>query len=175
VRHPTLALLGFLAAFGAREAHAYEDQATLSLDVGYAAVLANPDLPPHGAMVGLSGTWGLSDAFSIGARLAYAAHPGDPLLHVGIAGVEVVYLLDIVTVVPFFGLGTDAILTAADGGAGVDWGLHAVLGLDWLVSREWIVGVDIRPYVLPLSLADNGVDPVYLSVSLRASMVFDTF
>lgn len=167
--------LGILAVSGAQAApaKAYEDQATLFLDLGYAAVLANPDLPTSGVQLGLGGSIGLTDAWTVRARGSYGLHPASTSLHVATLGAEVYYVLDILKFVPFFGLGLDGVATIFDGGFGLDLGLHAVVGLDWLVSREWVVGLDIRPYVLPFSLASSGVDPVYLTVDLRVSFVFD--
>ena len=157
-------------------ARAYEDQVLLGLDIGYARALANDDLPANGLLSGLSVDIGIGDAWAIRCRAAYAFHPGGRPLHLGLAGAEVVYLLDILELVPFFGLGVDGILTQReDDGTGVDLALHAVLGLDWLVTREWVVGLDIRAYALPFSLADQGVDPVYLGAGLRLGYVFDRF
>ncbi len=156
------------------EAHAYEDQVTVGVEAGYGVVLANDALPAHGFDLGVVVDIGVGDAWSIRPRLAYVLHPARTTnLHIGIAGVEVVYLLDILEIVPFFGLGVDGIATIRDGAFGADIGLHAVLGIDWLPNRDWAFGIAVRPYVLPFSLAANGIDPVYLSVTVRASLVFD--
>lgn len=167
--------LVFLVAASSAPARAYEDQVTVGLEAGYGVVLANDALPAHGIDVGVVVDIGLSDAWSIRPRLAYVGHPARSggALHVGFAGVEVVYLLDILEWVPFFGLGLDGIATIRNGEFGADIAAHAVLGIDWLPNRDWAFGLAVRPYVLPLSLATNGVDPVYLSVTLRASLVFD--
>ena len=92
-------------------ARAYEDQVVLGLDIGYARALANDDLPANGLLSGLSVDIGIGDAWAIRCRAAYAFHPGGRPLHLGLAGAEVVYLLDILELVPFFGLGVDGILT----------------------------------------------------------------
>lgn len=156
-------------------ARAYEDQVVLTLDAGYAATLAS-DAPTHGLGFGLGVNIGLGDAWALQTRLSYAVHPGGGgPLHVGIAGVEVVYLLDILEIVPFFGLGVDGVATALDGNVRGDLGLHAVVGVDWLVTRRWLVGLEVRPYVLPLSLAETGGVPGYLTVDLRVGLVFDRF
>lgn len=167
-----LATLLTLALPGTR-ARAYEDQYTLSVDAGYAAVLANPDLPTHGIQVGIGASLGLTAGWSLRGRLAYAAHPASETLHVASVGAEVYYVLDILRFVPFVGIGIDGIGTIQSGAFGADLGLHAVLGLDWLVSRDVLVGLDVRPYVLPFSLAENGIDPVYLTVDIRVALVFD--
>ncbi|MBX3249631.1 MAG: hypothetical protein KF901_20815 [Myxococcales bacterium] len=159
----------------ASEARAYEDKITLGVGVGYAAVLANPDLPTHGARLAVEVGIGLNDAWSLTPRFEYVLHPATSALHVGLLGVEVTYALDIVAVVPVFGLGLDAIGTVRGGSFGADIAAHVVVGLDWLVSRTWLLGLDVRAYFLPLSLAETGVDPVYLTAGLRVAFVFDRF
>ena len=176
------ALVALLSMLGAPStARAYEDQATLDLDLGYAAALATDALPPNGVQFGVGGSWGLNDAWTIRGRLAYGVHPAAQPLHVGILGVEVVYLLDLVEVVPFAGLGADALGTGFDDGTGggsgfeANFAIHAVLGLDWLVSRRFIVGLDVRPYILPLAFDAETLAPVYLSASVRLSFVFERY
>ncbi|MEM9067791.1 MAG: outer membrane beta-barrel protein [Myxococcota bacterium] len=167
------ALVG-IALFAPQTARAYEDQVVLTLDVGFAAALANDELPQNGVAAGVGVNVGLNDAWALHARFGYAYHPNSDPLHVSIVGVEVVYLVDILEFVPYFGLGIDGIGTVRDG-FDADLGFHAVVGIDWLAARKWLVGLEIRPYVLPFSIADNGVDPVYLTVDLRFGVVFDRF
>lgn len=164
-------LLVALVVLTATPARAYEDQATLSLDAGMGFALSN-DAPTIGITGGIGGTLGIGDAWMLGARLGYSGHPGSPALHVGTAGVEAIYLVDILEWVPFFGLGTDVVF-AHHGQGSANWALHAIAGLDWSFSREWLVGVDARIYVLPLSLDEAGIEPAYLQVGLRISKVID--
>lgn len=156
-------------------ASAYEDKLVLTLDVGYAAALANDDLPTHAFSGGIGLDFGIRDAWSLRLRVAQAYHPSSEPLHVTIAGIEAVYLLDILQFVPFFGVGLDGIATVYDGDFGIDLGLHIVAGGDWLLARKWLLGFAVRAYFLPFSLADNGVDPVYLSASLKVGIVFERF
>ena len=158
-------------------AEAYEDQATLFVDLGYAAALGEDALPTHGIVGGLGGSWGLNDAWPLRGRLAWAGHPRD--LQMGTLGVEVFYMLDILELVPFAGLGVDGILTIADDGTGSSIGgtfaVHAVVGLDWLINRRFVLGLDVRPHLLPLGLSDDALPSVVLSASLRLSVVFDRY
>lgn len=165
---PLLVVLLWMAPAGAR---AYEEQLTVGVDAGYA--LASFDGATHGLTVGVDGSVGLGDLFSLRARAGYGLHPEDPTTHVAMAGAEVVYLLDVLEWVPYFGVGVDGFVTARDGDTRGDLGLHAVVGLDWLASRDWLLGLDIRPYLLPLAFDDAPLDPVYLTVTLRASLIFD--
>lgn len=158
-----------VAAGATGRAQAYEDQLTLGLGLGYAAVVTN-GLPPHGALAQVSASVGLDDVWTVQASLSYALHPGSEPLHVGIVGAELIYVVDVLEVVPFFGLGADAIGTIHAGNAGVDAAAHAILGVDYLASRTWLVGLDVRPYVLFTRLS---TEPVYITVSARASLIFD--
>jgi hypothetical protein len=156
-------------------AHAYEDQWTLGADIGAGLVLGNDSAPVAGIAVGVGASVGLSSAWTFRGRLSYDFHPATLPLHVMTVGAEVYYTLDILKFVPFFGVGLDGIGTVQEGALGADLAFHALVGVDWLVSRELVIGLDIRPYVLPFSLAERGIDPVYLSASLRVSLVFDRY
>ncbi len=173
VRRASIALV-LLAALPSL-ASAYEDKVVLTLDLGYGAALANDDLPTHGFAGGIGVDIGIRDAWSLRIRAAQSYHPSSEPLHVTIAGVEVVYLLDILQFVPFFGLGVDGIATVYEGDFGMDAAVHVVAGGDWLLARKWLLGFDVRAYFLPFSLADTGVDPVYLSVDIKVGVIFERF
>ena len=73
---------------------------------------------------------------------------------------------------PFFGLGA-TVMTAVDSAASapIRAGGHVVLGVDYLLSRRWICGLDLRTAILAeghqlLSATD---------LSLRLSRMFETF
>ncbi len=170
-----VALVLFGAALGAipSQAKAYEDQITLGLDLAYARAFVG-DLPTQGPMMGLSLGIGLGDAWTLTPRVAYAIHPDEAPLHVLVTGVELTYLFDILKVVPFVGVGLDGLTSFWQGEPGFDFAAHIVAGLDWLISRKWIAGIDIRAYVLPLALS-SGIDPVYLTAGLRISYVFERY
>jgi len=155
-------------------AQAYEERLTLGAELGVASVvLDDTDLPEWGALLGLSGSLGLNDIWSLRGHLAWAYHPGSDPLHVGLMGAEIVYLLDIVEIVPFFGLGLDGLFTLHQGSAGIELGAHGVVGLDYFYSRDLIFGFEIRPHLLPLSIEEARLDPVYVTANLRASLLFD--
>jgi hypothetical protein len=168
-------LLALTAAASAEAtALAYEGKISLDFEAGYARVLSGADLPRQGPMLGVASSIGLGDAWALRFRVSYAIHPGGDPLHVGVIGVEGIYLIDIVQLVPFFGLGIDAIGTLRAGDFGADPAVHAIVGLDYLVSPRILIGFDVRPYVLPLSINDlDGVDPVYLTVNARFGLLFD--
>ena len=152
--------------------------ATVGGTLGAGFVL-DPDAPATccGPSIGVSGSIGLGDTYALRAHVDAAWHPSsdaEPNLWIGFLGLEAIYLLDIVSVVPFFGIGLDAVLTGGDIAAGLEFGAHAILGADYLLSRDLAIGIDIRPKILFLSAVEDGrLDPVYLTVALRISHRFD--
>ena len=61
----------------------------------------------------------------------------------------------------------------ADGGEEFEAGFHGVVGLDYLCSPDFLVGVDVRSIVLPFLENEVSLDPLYLSVSFRAEWMFE--
>jgi hypothetical protein len=153
---------------------AYEDQGTLGVEAGYGVVvITDTTLPQHGALFGLELGFGLGDQFTVRAHADYGYHPGEDEMHLVLFGAEVLYLLDIVQVVPYFGLGIDGIATVYQDAAGLELGFHLTVGVEYLLSRHWLVGLDVRPHFLPITLAEGRVDPVYIAATLRVSWLFD--
>ncbi len=175
LRLPVATGLVLAVCLGAAPSHAsaYDQQWTLGIDAGYGAVLFDTPLPRHGIAFGADASIGLNDIWSLRARIGWAVHPGASTLHVASFGAELLYLVDVVEVVPYFGAGLDAIATIYEGRLGVEPAVHAVIGAEYLVSRAWLLGLDVRPYLLPLSLSDTGLSPAYLTITLRASLMFD--
>ncbi|MDB4975777.1 MAG: hypothetical protein JWN48_4118 [Myxococcaceae bacterium] len=167
-----LSLLGQSAA-----ARAYEEQVSVDLSVG-ATLLANPDLPTvAGPQLELGAGVGLGDAIVLRGTAGWAELLGqgrgdDRREATGRLRVEAIYLLDVLQVVPFFGLGA-TVMTAVDSPTRVPLrpGGHLVLGVDYLLSRRWICGVDVRTALL---LDDHQLVNVS-DISLRLSRMFETF
>jgi hypothetical protein len=151
-------------------ARAYEDQATVGVAVGYAGLLDQDRLPSNGVHVALSG--GLGDAWSIQGLLSYGVYPDPRPLHMGMAGLETVYALDIVRFVPLIGFGLDGVLSARDREARGDFALHVLLGVDFLVDRRWIVGADFRGFWVATN-ASSPLGPFMLTVAFRVGVRFD--
>ena len=161
-------------------ARAYEDQIGLSFGAGYAVVASDNPLPHHGFALQLEGSLGLDDTWEVRVIAGYALHLDAGSLHRVSTGLELVYLIDILELVPFFGLGVDAPVSIWDRegttDAWIDVAGHAVVGLDWLLSREWAIGLEVRPYVLLTSFDDQPprpADPVWITAILRAQMLFE--
>jgi len=153
-------------------ASAYEEQATLSLEVGYAGMPATETLPRNGVDVGLVAGGGLGDAWSIQGLLSYNVFPNERPLHLGMAGLETVYALDIVRFVPLIGFGVDGLLTVRDRGTRGDFALHVLLGVDYLIDQRWFIGADVRGYWVATNAA-SPLDPFILTVGARVGVRFD--
>lgn len=153
-------------------AHAYEDQIGLSVDATYGRIVPDSSRP-NGALLGITGSLGLDDAWTVRARLAYGVHPGTDLnpetLQVGIASAELLYLFDILEWVPYFGIGADVMTLNDSSGLGAEAGGHIVVGVDWLPTRELFVGGDIRMLTL-LSALDQR--PLYMAFTLSLGWLF---
>lgn len=92
-----------------------------------------------GGVFGLQGGYGLSDAFRIYANVDYGlgvltASPGS-LRHHGSLSFGIAYTLDVISVLPWFGIGLQTSLLATT--AAVEWVPFAEArgGVDWLLRR----------------------------------------
>lgn len=150
-------------------AYAYEDQLSLGVQAGYAAVVADTDLAVHGMALGLSASYGMNDIWLLRANSLYAYHPGSDAWHSALFGLELIYALDVLEWVPFFGAGANGMLSIVGSDVSGDGAANLVVGLDYLVSRSMIIGVDIRPYVVLTALDEQ---PGYLTVTLRLEFLF---
>jgi hypothetical protein len=168
--HLVTRLLGAAICFLVpRAAHAYEDQQTLGLGVGYANVVSST-LPAHGVCVDLSASSGLNASWTARARLTYGWHPDLVPLHVGMAAAELLYMIDILEFVPYFGAGAGVVghvrahtLTAYPA-------VHAFAGVDYLLSRALALELEVRSQALLSALQTH---PLYLTATLAVVWVLD--
>lgn len=154
--------------------HAYDRQVTLDAAFGWGLAPAL-DAPNHGPGGGIGASIGFDDLWGLGVYAHWFGHPpfnGGAAIHIGAVGIEALYFLDILQLVPFFGAGIDVLPTYDEAAPGLaaDFAVHLRASLDYLVSRELIVGIDIRPYILLTALS---VDPVYISFLARVSWAID--
>src|SRR5262245_31219100 len=168
-----LAVVGGLSLVwaSALPARAYEDQASFDAELSYGLAVSDTT-PPHGAAVGLGASLGLSNLWSARGQLGWPLHPGAPqVTSLFFVTAELLYVIDILAVVPYFGLGVDGIGRAASGrDPDVELGLHPVLGLDWLVSREIALGLALRPVFFVTAL---DTDPLYFKAGVTFSYLFE--
>ena len=163
----TGALFFWLATPGS--VHAYEDQQTIGVGAGYAYTISDT-APASGARLELSASAGLSLAWTARARLSYALHPDADPLHVGMAAVELLYIVDVLEFVPYFGVGTSVLASARDDRLRAYPALQAVLGVDYLMSRELTLEVDLSAHALLTAL---DTDPLYLAATVSLVWMLD--
>ncbi|MET0386258.1 MAG: hypothetical protein ABW321_09890 [Polyangiales bacterium] len=155
----------------AAPAFAYEDELTLGVGLGY-AYAAREGGPHSGAAAALEASLGLGQSWSTRAFVGYSLHPAKRSLSKLNAAVELVYVVDILEIVPYFGAGVDVLGSwgRATDGARADFGVHPVVGLDWLFSRDLIIGLEARP-VFVLTRWER--EPLSLNVLLTGSLVLE--
>jgi hypothetical protein len=143
---------GLLGALPAAPVRAFEDQLSVDVAAGYALITSAPALTHGGGGelgVGYGITHVLSARGSLGAQVLGGEHG---VRAAGRLLGELTYGIDVLSVVPSFGLGGSLLLVARPDDlpgqhAGVAGGPHAVLSLDYLWSRRLNVGVDLRELV----------------------------
>ena len=96
----------------------------------------------------------------------------DRPVHLGIAGLETVYALDIVRFVPLIGFGLDGLLTVRERRTRGDFALHGLLGVDFLINPRWLVGADFRGYWVATN-AHSPLSPFLMTVAARVGVRFD--
>jgi len=166
-----IAALTWDACIAPAPLHAYEDQFTLGVDLGYAHASAGR-LPHPGAALGVEASIGLNDVWSVRGIASYSLHPGPTSLSIVGLGAELLYLVDVFEFVPYFGAGCDVLGSWYTGshGLGAEFAVHPVFGIDVLLSREVALGLSARPMFLLSALSR---EPIYLTVSLGALLLLD--
>jgi hypothetical protein len=163
-------LLGLLCALvPALPVRAYEDQLSLSFGAGY-AYAASSALPKSGALFDVAVSYGFAPEGAVRGRVSYALHPDSEPLHVGSVGLDVLYVIDVVSVVPYFGIGASGVGRARDGDFDPEAAVQLVAGLDYLVSRAFALELELRPQLLVTQLDD---DPIYLGALVAAVWLID--
>lgn len=166
---PICLALTLLALPPARAA-AFEDQGTLSVELGYGQLVGSA-LPAHGLLAGATFAVGLDDAVTLRLGGAYALHPGGGgPLHVAAGYLEALYIFDILEIVPYGGIGLGGLLEAIGAESALEATAHVVVGAEYLLDRAWSLGLDLRAL---LKLTELEGDPIYVQVTLRAGYSFD--
>jgi hypothetical protein len=154
-------------------ARAYEDQVGLWAVAGYTGIVGDTPMPPHAIHAGVGVGVGLGDTWEIRGRLDYAFHVD--AAHRTALSVDLVYVLDVLSVVPYLGVGAGGALTVLSQTLGLgelrgDFLAAVVLGLDVLLDRTWTFGVELRPTFVVTSL---DAEPFVLSALARAQILFE--
>jgi hypothetical protein len=158
---------------GVPSASAYDRQAGLSLGAGYTGIVGDTPYPPHAVAASLGVGFGLVDTWELRLRADYAAHLSS--MHRVTGSADVVYLVDVLSVVPYLGLSLGGAVTILDASLGLgdvrgDLVLGGLLGLDVLIGREWTVGGEVR---FAWVVTDFEREPMQLTGLLRAQILFE--
>jgi hypothetical protein len=167
------ALIVVLAAAAAAPAQAYEDQASFDAELAYTRSFASVSEGSDGVGIGVGGSLGLSDTLTLRGQLMWAFHPwGDRSASLVWLSADLVYVIDVLEVVPYVGLGVDGagvIQTSSD--FTVQLGVHPVFGVDYLLSREVALGLQVKPIIMLTTIESWPLD---LQAGFTFSYLFDT-
>jgi len=155
-------------------ARAYEDQASLDVGLGGVVTAGAASLAKGGPELSAGGALGLSDLFVLRAQGGYAPlFRAGHVQQVGRVRLEAAYLLDVLRVVPFFGLGANLWLyrSRVNDDFQARPGGHVLVGLDYLWSRSWTLGLDVRIGLV----FEPGKVVSANEAQLRLSRMFDLF
>jgi hypothetical protein len=165
------ALLGGL--FTRTPARAYEEQVSVDLALGYAGIVDPEPVPSQLLAVDLGAAVGVADWLVVRSALGYGLlfDREHELAQAGRLRLEGAYLLDVLQWVPFFGLGGGLWALEERSGLAVRPAGHLWAGVDYLATRRWTVGVDVRIGFLWM----HGERVSFTEGQLRISRMFDVF
>ncbi|MBX7194598.1 MAG: hypothetical protein K1X94_21265 [Sandaracinaceae bacterium] len=163
-----LALMGLVPS-----AHAYDRQVGLFATAGYTGIVGDTPYPPHAVTAGLGVGFGLDDVWELRVRTDYAAHV--PNVHRMSLSADLVYLVDVLSAVPYLGISAGGALSVLDASLGLgelrgDFLAGALGGLDVLLGREWTLGVELR---LAWVLTDFDREPMQITGLARLQALFE--
>lgn len=173
-RQIAASLVILLTAFATQTgtARAYEEQLAVDVALGYGALAANGTLPGNLMSLDVGAAVGMSDWLVARSAFGYGALLGDgEVLNVGRGRLELAYLLDVLQWVPFFGVGGGLWALQGPSGLGLRPTGHLWFGVDYLATREWTLGVDVRTGVL----WQRGDVVSFTEGQLRFSRMFELF
>lgn len=155
----------------ASPASAFEDKLTLGAGAGYAVW---PGVPAaHGAALDLQAGLGLSETWQARVGAAFALHPHvseDLALKTLSVRAEIVYLIDIVDIVPFGGVGISGLGLFTVRDAELEPAAHLVAGAAYWLSFDWLLQLDVRAHLVPDAIEGN---PIYLVSTLSLVVALD--
>ncbi len=176
MRLALLIAVGSLLA--ARPALAEEGEWRAGGQVGYATSTLGPR-SGGGPAAFATGSYGMTEALTLKLRGGYSRHGLDADMkrkltegtsQVWLSSLGVEYTLDVLVVVPTFELGVGYTHISEDGRPSASELLLLVgIGLDYLWSRKWTLGIGAQYHVL---LTDPQRTPVYVAFGPRVAYLF---
>ncbi|MGZ3422778.1 MAG: outer membrane beta-barrel protein [Polyangiales bacterium] len=162
------------------DASAAQGVKRIGVQGGFAGVSGEGSFAGYGG--GLSAGYSFTDAWTLGISATASSNQiteAGPRGQVFVQSVGVSYALDILQIVPYFGV--YAGLYELHGGAlkntEVKGGAQLALGVDWVYSRDFTFGLELRGHALPgdfLRSPDNPT-PFYATTFLKAEYTWGWF
>ena len=162
LRYVASAAVFAACAFIADDACAAENVKRIGIAGGFAGVAGSEgNFSGYGGAV--LGSHALTDAWALAGNVTATSNKivaNGGRSHVLSEAVGLNYSLDVLQIVPYFGFYA-AVYEIGGGGAKsqVKLGMQLALGLDYILTREWIVGIDLRAHALPADFARSPEDP----------------
>jgi hypothetical protein len=165
-------------------ARATERSQGFGLDTGLAVLSVSGETAEVGVAWGLHYSIALTDQFDFVSELGGAVVDMDPIVTSSSPtdrpstlwnlDAGIIYKLDVVRFVPYFGalVGGYVLRDGSLPGALVLPGGELAAGGDYLLSRRWAVGLAIREHFL---FTDLGTYPSYLTVTARLALTWGSF
>jgi len=176
-----LAVLASVVVTGlAAPARAAQGVKRVGVQAGFAGMASEGSFAGFGG--GVRGGWSITDAWTLGVDATVSSNQvadkgGRSLVFVQSAGVT--YALDIIQIVPYAGL--YAGLYELTGGGlpktQLKGGAQLLLGLDWVYSRDFTFGLELRAHALPGDFAQQPENPTpfYATSMLKAEYTWGWF
>lgn len=163
-----------------RPASADKGQKRFGVQAGFAGLSSEGSFAGYGG--GLTFGYGLTDAWTLRldgtASSNQATDKGGRSLVLG-QSIGVQYALDVIEFVPFFGVYASLYELRGGGLAGTQLkpALSLGVGLDWLASRSFAFGVDVRIHALPADFIGSPSDPTpfYQTTMAKAEYTWGWF
>jgi hypothetical protein len=156
--------LGVALSLVATDAGAVPHLKRVGVTGGFAGMAGNEgDFAGYGG--GVLGSYGVTDAIAIAGSAFFTSNQvsktGGRSL-VASQALGAIYSLDVIEIVPWFGFYV-GLYELGGGGvtkSDVKVGGQLAVGLDYILSRTWIVGLDLRAHALPADFAKSATDPM---------------
>jgi hypothetical protein len=148
---------------GSNDAFAAEGVKRIGVEGGFAGVAGSEgDFSGYGG--GLVGEWAVTDAWSVEANVFATSNRVEPSpagrSRVVSESIGAVYALDVIQVVPWFGAFAAVYEVNGGGISGrTKLGAQLAFGLDYIWSRDIVIGIDLRAHAMPADFAKSPDSP----------------
>ena len=162
------------------DAFAAEGVKRIGVEGGFAGVAGSEgDFSGYGG--GLVGEWAVTDAWSVEANVFATSNRIEPTggrSAVVSESLGAVYALDVIQVVPWFGAFAGVYeIRGGDAQARTKLGAQLAFGLDYIWSRDIVIGVDLRAHAMPADFAKSpdSPTPFYATTFLKVEYTWGWF